>query len=703
MKRRMLDKGGFANVMGQASTFATPAVGMISDGLYGRGDEYGAKNSMSGALTGGTQGAMIGAQYGGVYGAAAGAVIGGGIGYFQQEKINRQAEELRNKKRISQQNAMMSGMGANLGSMRIQDFYGVNGDRGGESTTAYTSSMLQGNRMGGKLKRYALGGMMPQPTEQGQEVPISSQGSAYLGPTHEQGGIPVAQDGMVQNEIEGGEVIAKIQGEDYVFSAAMTNPKTSEPYSVTAGRLLKEQSKYEQLGEERKDDYRLVNAFKSVQQRLMALAQSQERVKQMMQEQQMAEQEAMAQEAQQPENTQSPEQIAQTQQMAQQDPNTQMGGQEPQMRYGGKMRKYSLGGEMGNDPDPKRRMIPNVNMTNNDLNNPKYLNNYAVQNGEQMANDLVNRDSFLLKDKKERLDFLNNTKDSNYGMQFNKLPYKYSQLDDPTIPAAGVTNYNVKDPGLERVPISENVKEPEQKITTNTTGAGTLARRRKQDFSYLLPMASGLMSADKLQTAVEPLATYQSPTYSNLTSNINNARQQVRGFNLGMEQSTSNTSTVTSNKLASLGQSISSVGDIQMKEGQMSSEAANAVKGINAQTEMFNAGVGGKNAVRNASVNNDKVLLRNQILQQAYMNNRGATRDYNAEENDKTRYILSRKGMGATDEEIEKEMIDLYGKEKEPMTLKDIKNIFKKKETKETEAKRYGGMMKKISLSGLSR
>jgi hypothetical protein len=78
-------------------------------------------------------------------------------------------------------------------------------------------------------------------------LPMSANGKMAIGNSHQQGGILVGENGQPQSEIEGGEVVVSIKGQDVTFSAVVINPKTGHPFSIDAAQLEKQRGKYEKI------------------------------------------------------------------------------------------------------------------------------------------------------------------------------------------------------------------------------------------------------------------------------------------------------------------------------------------------------------------------------------------------------------------------------------------------------------------------
>lgn len=101
----------------------------------------------------------------------------------------------------------------------------------------------QGYRYGGRMKKYAIGGGLPI------TQPIGPDADRYVGPTHEEGGIPVNEEGRPVRpaeavaEVEGGETR---QG-DYIFSDTLKVPGEDITFAQAHEILLQEGASEEEI------------------------------------------------------------------------------------------------------------------------------------------------------------------------------------------------------------------------------------------------------------------------------------------------------------------------------------------------------------------------------------------------------------------------------------------------------------------------
>lgn len=182
--------------------------------------------------------------------------------------------------------------------------------------------------------------------ELGGTIPISDDTQLLKGDTHQQGGIPLMQQGQQIGEAENNELLINTPTAAHIASDKVINPKTGNSFAMDIAQKKSKQSKFEDLLEKRKGDETLKTVLDKYKKETEALIQRQEEVKnQMLQEQQQMEQ-AVIQEMMPQQAQQGMPQQEQVQEMKQE--------QMPQFAMGGKninkMPKYVLGGQNINDP-----------------------------------------------------------------------------------------------------------------------------------------------------------------------------------------------------------------------------------------------------------------------------------------------------------------------------------------------------------------
>lgn len=194
-KRRMQDGGGISP---QGYMLAGDLAGDLVAGTpnqYGVQKNAGLSAGLKGAGQGATAGALIGSVVPGVgtaVGAAAGAVIGGTFSVIKAGSDQRKAREFQARE-VAKQNALAQQMEHN----RTKAFWAANPNFSeGTLATSYY-------RMGGKIKKpyKAYGGSTP--------VGAGSNGTEFVGPSHEEGGIDIGPA-----VVEGGETM----DQDFIFS-----------------------------------------------------------------------------------------------------------------------------------------------------------------------------------------------------------------------------------------------------------------------------------------------------------------------------------------------------------------------------------------------------------------------------------------------------------------------------------------------------
>jgi len=222
------------------------------------------KKFLGGALT------AVGTAVGGPVGGA----IGGGVGTLLERQLNKPKKQ----------------------QELVQPIY-ARGNMG----------YKYGGKMKKKLPKYPMGGQMPM----GQDA------SKYIGPSHEQGGIPVGEDGNVDPnnpiaEVEGGETR---QG-DYIFSDELIVPGTEMTFAEAHEMLIAEGAGEQEI-QQLEQMQEQVRMEQGVEDPMM------QQEDPMMQEQEMA--------------TMGEEQM----------PMMKKGGNVPQYyKYGGSVKKKALGGSL---------------------------------------------------------------------------------------------------------------------------------------------------------------------------------------------------------------------------------------------------------------------------------------------------------------------------------------------------------------------
>ena len=116
---------------------------------------------------------------------------------------------------------------------QIRQYLEMQRQQRNQHPTTIASSMGNSYKKGGKIKKskshrkyynYATGGM----------IPLENDAVQFVGPEHENGGIRLTDNA----EVEGGETMDRVRGDQYIFSNSLTVPGTSRTFAEVHRALL---------------------------------------------------------------------------------------------------------------------------------------------------------------------------------------------------------------------------------------------------------------------------------------------------------------------------------------------------------------------------------------------------------------------------------------------------------------------------------
>lgn len=264
---RMMDAGGNFDLSNSrvSSGMGVPlAAAGVVDSVFGA-DNMGRQPIGAATVSGAIRGAAVGSSFGPV-GTAAGALIGGATSLFSNKSQKRQNDRI-----LSQQQTAYDMMNRNRSAAAIQQdpslvqghlgasFYAM----GGPMETAGGTVLRKEDRGRARSRPLAENYLSRMTKAEGGSLsPMSNDSVAVNGPSHEQGGVQLPDNGA---EVEGGE---SMKG-NFVFSDRLGFADEHKRLERAIGRV---QAKEVMTPEK-------VNAVKRMQDRVSQLALSQEYLK----------------------------------------------------------------------------------------------------------------------------------------------------------------------------------------------------------------------------------------------------------------------------------------------------------------------------------------------------------------------------------------------------------------------------------------
>jgi hypothetical protein len=642
----------------QAGSFtsAIPTLGTLGGALlkgnYSLGKGFDAGTQIATGLS-----SLLPSPIGGVVSTAIPLLAGGASRLFGKDLEKERNLGLFNENEMaikSNTQGILSAMGNGLYGKNI----GRNIGQNAMGVTNQVQTFKYGGKLGGvrRIPKYALGGSMQDiQSDGGIGIPLSEDASMMQGNTHNQGGIDLSKQGVPFAEVENREVISSInlgngQKQEFVFSASLVNPQTGRLFSDDVAKLELSKSKFQKQEENRKNDSKIKNTIKHIDNKIRTLAQTQEGVKQ------QAEQEAMIQ---------------------------QQG--QAVMKYGGLLPKYASGGLIGDEPPEwaKRLAMPidksrfeglqgftkegNYAWKQNPLTgavySPKFqgTNEQYVMNLPKGSTQTVGDGGSISKEYEEYV--------RKYRPDINLVPYTGNQQEAYKIQE---TPERLPSKGL--TPLPDGSFKPNLIPTPYPSNNNTPSIQVPEQSQYEIGSYQGINPIPSLASGLST-AMLQKPYNIRLEEsplvympNMDAQLQRVQDTRNLSGKLLSNRAT----SLGSLSSNLARIGSETFNQDSQIMQALNNEAGGRAsQREGLAQGVKQRNVDRVntynrdiASFDNAKLQSINNSVQNALNQVNVNKRDRNAYEQDMRQSMIGLMGMGMQQKEAEKLLTQVYGQTK---------------------------------------